>query len=136
MLQEFNCHFSFLSEIVTQSENPTTQPLVPLEEVLTLRGMKPGKKQFGSCIVNMSDFAIKYIVSFLAKLGIRRWAPDLNDLVDALYNEACRISAIQTFCQISISGAYEFMNVNMIYLDEIQLLTKVYNHYAHWYMVQ
>ncbi|MBW0517543.1 hypothetical protein O181_057258 [Austropuccinia psidii MF-1] len=31
MLKEFNCHFSFLSDIEAQSENPNTQPLVPLE---------------------------------------------------------------------------------------------------------
>ncbi|MBW0476128.1 hypothetical protein O181_015843 [Austropuccinia psidii MF-1] len=136
MLKEFNCRFSFLKEITAHSENTNIPPLVPLEEILTLRNMKPGKKKFGTSIIHMSDFSIKFIISLLAKLGIRRWAPDLEDASDTLYNEACRISAIQTFRQISIGGAYEFMNVNFTYLQDLQLLTKVYNHYVHWYMAQ
>ncbi|MBW0481477.1 hypothetical protein O181_021192 [Austropuccinia psidii MF-1] len=136
MLKEFNCHFLFLSEIVAHSENTTLPPLVPIKEIIKMKGFKPGKKKFGTCIVNMSYFAIKYIISCLVKLGIRPWAPDLNSLCDTLYNEACRVSAIQTFCQASISGAYEFLNVNLTYFEDVLLLKKVYNHYAHYYMAQ
>ncbi|MBW0486619.1 hypothetical protein O181_026334 [Austropuccinia psidii MF-1] len=84
----------------------------------------------------MSDFSIKYIIALLSKLGICQWAPDLNDKSDTPYNEACRISAIQTFRQIAISGAYEHMNVNFQNLENIEFLTKVYNHYVHWYVAQ
>ncbi|MBW0471069.1 hypothetical protein O181_010784 [Austropuccinia psidii MF-1] len=136
MLKEFNCCSSFLSDIEAQSENPNTQPLVPLDQIITLQGTKPGKKKIGNAIVHMSDFAPKYIISLLARLGIRRWAPDLNNASDTLYNEACRISAIQIFRQIAISGEYKYMNVNFSLLENIQLLTKVYNHYIHWYMTQ
>ncbi|MBW0577959.1 hypothetical protein O181_117674, partial [Austropuccinia psidii MF-1] len=136
MLKEFNCRFLFLSKIVAHSENTTLPPLVPIKEILTLKGFKPGKKKFGTCIVKMSEFSIKYIISCLAKLGIRRWAPDLNNLCDTLYNKACRVSVIQKFCQVSISGAYEFLNVNLTYLEDVPLLTKVYNHYVHYYMAQ
>ncbi|MBW0473735.1 hypothetical protein O181_013450 [Austropuccinia psidii MF-1] len=136
MLKEFNTRFSFLPEIEAHVQNLTLPPLVPLSEILTLRNMEPGMKKLGSSIIHMSDFAIKYIISVLANLGIRRWAPDLNNMSDTLYNEACRISAIQTFRQISIGGAYEFMNFNISYLEDIQLLTKVYNHYVHYHMAQ
>ncbi|MBW0514326.1 hypothetical protein O181_054041 [Austropuccinia psidii MF-1] len=136
MLKEFNTRFSFLSDIMTQSENPNTLPLVPLEEILTLRNTPPGKKKIGNAIIHMTDFLIKYVVTSLARLGIRRWAPDLNEASDTLYNEACRVSALQTFRQIAISGAYEYMNINLVYLENIQLLTNVYNHFVHWYMAQ
>ncbi|MBW0544027.1 hypothetical protein O181_083742 [Austropuccinia psidii MF-1] len=136
MLKEFNTRFSFLSDIVTQSENHNTLPLVPLEEILTLRNTPPRKKKIGNSIIHMSDFSIKYVVASLARLGICQWAPDLNEESDTLYNEAFRISAIQTFRQIAISGAYKNIDINLMYLENIQLLTNVYNHFVHWYMAQ
>ncbi|MBW0540258.1 hypothetical protein O181_079973 [Austropuccinia psidii MF-1] len=84
----------------------------------------------------MSDLSIKYIIALLSKLGICQWAPDLNDKSNTLYIEACRISTIQMFCQIAISGAYEYINLNFQYLYNIELLTKVYNPYVHWYVAQ
>ncbi|MBW0566804.1 hypothetical protein O181_106519 [Austropuccinia psidii MF-1] len=106
MLKEFNTCFSFLSDIVTQSANPNMLPLVPLGEILTLRNTPPGEKKIGKAIVHISNFSIKYVVASLAGLGIHQWAPDLNEASDTLYKEACRISSIQKFCQIAISGAY------------------------------
>ncbi|MBW0575582.1 hypothetical protein O181_115297 [Austropuccinia psidii MF-1] len=116
MLKEFNTCFSFPPEIEAHVQNLTLPPLVPLSEILMLRNMEPGMKKLGSSIIHMSNFAIKYIISVLANLGIRRGAPDLKDMSDTLYNKACRISVIQTFCQISIGGAYELTNVNIRYL--------------------
>ncbi|MBW0485090.1 hypothetical protein O181_024805 [Austropuccinia psidii MF-1] len=136
ILKEFNTCFSFLPEIEAYVENSTLPPLVPLSEILTLRNMAPGMKKLESSIIHISNFAIKYIISVLANLGICRWAPDLNNMSDTLYNKACRISVIKHFCQISIGGEYEFMNVNISYLEEIQILTKVYNHYVHCHMAQ
>ncbi|MBW0506432.1 hypothetical protein O181_046147 [Austropuccinia psidii MF-1] len=135
MLREFNTCFS-LSDIVTQSENPNMLPLVPLEEILTLRNTPPGKKKIGKAIIQMTDFSIKYVVASLERLGICCWAPDLNEARDTLYKKACRVSALQTFRQIAISGAYDYMNINLVYLENIQLLTNVYNHFVHWYMAQ
>ncbi|MBW0570182.1 hypothetical protein O181_109897 [Austropuccinia psidii MF-1] len=136
MIKEFNTFFSFLPEIEAYVENSTLSPLVPLSEILTLRNMAPGMKKLESSIIHMSNFAIKYIISVLANLGFCRWAPDLNGMSDTLYNEACRISVIKHFCQISIGGEYEFINVNISYLEDIQLLAKVYNHYVHCHMAQ
>ncbi|MBW0568841.1 hypothetical protein O181_108556 [Austropuccinia psidii MF-1] len=136
MLKEFNTCFYFLSDIVTQSENPNTLPLVRLEEIITLRNTPLGKKKIGNAIIHMTYFLIKYVVEFLARLGICHWAPELNEASDTLYNKACRVSILQTFCQIAISAAYEYMNINLVYLENIQLLTNVYNHSVHWYMAQ
>ena len=109
--------------------------MVPLEEIITLRDTPPGKKKIGNTIINMTDFLIKYVAS-LARLGICPWAPDLNEASNTLYNKACRVSALQTFCQIPFSGEYEYMNIKLVYLENIQLLTNVYNHFVHWYMAQ
>ncbi|MBW0539277.1 hypothetical protein O181_078992 [Austropuccinia psidii MF-1] len=110
-------------------QNPNTTPLVPENKILTLQGVKPGKKKIAHGIINLNDFFIKYVLTLLAKIGILRWAPDLNDAEDSLYNEACRITAIQTFCQLAADGAYEYMNAKRLkFLNSLQLLEVTYNH--------
>ncbi|MBW0541568.1 hypothetical protein O181_081283 [Austropuccinia psidii MF-1] len=136
LLREFNQKFSFAYEIKDVIESSTTMPLLPEAEIITLRGATAGRKKVGRGIINMKDFYIRYIQTLLAKLGIRRWAPDLNDASDTLYNEACRISAIQSFRQIAVAGAYEYMNINLKFLNSIHLLEASYNHYVHWVMAQ
>ncbi|MBW0578552.1 hypothetical protein O181_118267 [Austropuccinia psidii MF-1] len=112
--------------------NSNTTPLVPENKILTLKGVKPGMEKIARGIINSNNFFIKYILALLAKIGIQKWAPDLNDSDASLYNEACRISAIQTFCQIPAGGAYEYMNVNLKFLDKLQLLESTYNHIVYF----
>ncbi|MBW0542805.1 hypothetical protein O181_082520 [Austropuccinia psidii MF-1] len=136
MLKEFNTRFSFNEELSNSIQSPKGIPLIPESEILTLRGAKPGKKKISNGIINLKDFYIRYVQALLAKLGIRRWAPDLNDASDTLYNEACRISVIQTFRQLASAGAYEYMNINTEFLNSLNLLEATYNHYVHYYMAQ
>ena len=82
-------------------------------------------------MVNVQEFLILYIKALLAKLGIRRWAPALNEPIDTLYNEACQISVIQTFQQVAVAGAYKYMNINLCFLNNIGLLKATYNHFVH-----
>ncbi|KAI9616823.1 hypothetical protein KEM48_005069 [Puccinia striiformis f. sp. tritici PST-130] len=70
--------------------------------------------------------------AILARLGIRVWAPDLEDLPDSLYNEACRQAALKSFRQASVGGAYAYMNVNLKYATDLTLLIPAYNHYVHY----
>ncbi|MBW0567154.1 hypothetical protein O181_106869 [Austropuccinia psidii MF-1] len=108
-------------------QNPNTTPLVPENKIITLKGVKPGNKKIAHVIINLNDFFIKYVLALLAKIGICRWAPDLNDADDSLYNEACQISAIPTFCQLATGGAYKYMNVSLKLLNNLQLLEATYN---------
>ncbi|MBW0558109.1 hypothetical protein O181_097824 [Austropuccinia psidii MF-1] len=135
-LKEFNTCFSFLDKISTSMQSTAATPLVPENQIITLRGVTAGKKKIAHGIINMTDFFIRYIQALLAKLGIRQWAPDLNDASDSLYNEACRISAIQTFRQIAAGGAFEYMNINLRSLNNIQLLEAAYNHIVFWSLAQ
>ncbi|MBW0534310.1 hypothetical protein O181_074025, partial [Austropuccinia psidii MF-1] len=136
LLQEFNNRFKSAEEIKKMAESDTSIPLIPQDQVLTLKGVQPGRKKVGRGIVFMKDFFILYIQALLSKLGIRRWAPNLDEASDTLYNKACQISVIQSFCQVAIGGAYEHMNVNLHYLSNIQLLHSTYNIYVHYYMTQ
>ncbi|MBW0469790.1 hypothetical protein O181_009505 [Austropuccinia psidii MF-1] len=111
-----------LSNIVQTIDNPSTIPLIPENEIITFRGVKPGKKKITCGIINLTDFFIKYVLALLSKVEISRWTPDLNASSDTLYNEACHISAIQTFCQLAAGGAYEYMNINLRFLEDLKLL--------------
>ncbi|MBW0573392.1 hypothetical protein O181_113107 [Austropuccinia psidii MF-1] len=118
------------------AESGTSLPLIPQDQVMTLKGAQQGRKKVGQGIVYMKEFFILYIQVLLSKLGIHQWSPNLKEASDTLYNEAFLISTIQSFCQLAIGGAYEHMNINHCYLNKIKLLHETYNHYVHYYMTQ
>ncbi|MBW0543837.1 hypothetical protein O181_083552 [Austropuccinia psidii MF-1] len=132
LLQEFRNRFDDVEEIQQAAQSKNSLNLIPQEDVITLKGTKPGRKKVGRAIVNVQEFFILYIKALLAKLGIRRWAPALDEPIDTLYNEACRISAIQTFRQVAVAGAYQYMNINLRFLNNIGLLEATYNHFVHY----
>ncbi|MBW0478446.1 hypothetical protein O181_018161 [Austropuccinia psidii MF-1] len=132
LLKEFNNRFDYVDEIQQVTNSSNAVPLIPTTDVITLRGTKPGRKKVGRAIVNVQEFFILYTKALLAKLGIRRWAPSLDEPIDTLYNEACQISAIKTFRQVAISGAYQFMNINLRFLNDLMLLEATYNHFVHY----
>ncbi|MBW0520379.1 hypothetical protein O181_060094 [Austropuccinia psidii MF-1] len=136
LLKEFSNCFKSPEEIQKMAKSETSILLIPQDQVLTLKGVQPGRKKVGKGIIFIKDFFISYIQALLSKLGIRRWAPNLEDASNTLYNKACCISAIQSFRQAAIGGAYEHMNVNLRYLNEIPLLHSTYNHYVHYYMTE
>ncbi|MBW0482746.1 hypothetical protein O181_022461 [Austropuccinia psidii MF-1] len=132
LLKEFNNCFDDVDEIQQVTNSSTAVALIPQADVIKLRGTKPGRKKVGRAIINFQEFFILYTKALLAKLGIRQWAPSLDEPIDTLYNEACRISAIKTFRQVSVSGAYQFMNINLRFLNNLMLLEATYNHFVHY----
>ncbi|MBW0585852.1 hypothetical protein O181_125567 [Austropuccinia psidii MF-1] len=124
--------FLILEEILTSMKSTAAKPLVPENQIITLRGFTAGKKTIVNGIINMNDFLIQHPQALLANLGICQWAPDLNYASEYLYNEACCISAIQIFLQITSGGASEYMNILLFSLNNIQLLEAEYNHIVFW----
>ncbi|MBW0556800.1 hypothetical protein O181_096515 [Austropuccinia psidii MF-1] len=122
------------SEQVESAITNDVPALVPLDTIKTLRGLQGQRTKVGKNFLNLSDFMIRYVQVSLSKLGIIRWAPNIDEQPDSLYNEACRISALKTFRQLVIGGAYVFMNIRMGYVNDLDLLTKTYDHYVHFYM--
>ncbi|MBW0529292.1 hypothetical protein O181_069007 [Austropuccinia psidii MF-1] len=78
-LKEFNTQFSFSEEISNLIRSPVSVSLIPEQDVITLQGVQPGKKKLARGIVNLNDFHIRYVHSLLSRLGIQRWAPDLDN---------------------------------------------------------
>ncbi|MBW0461733.1 hypothetical protein O181_001448 [Austropuccinia psidii MF-1] len=132
LLKEFYNCFDYSDEIHQVVKSNTAVNLIPPTDIITLRGAKPGREKIGQAIVNFQEFFILYIQAMLSKLGIRQWAPALDEPIDTLYNEACRISAIQTFRQVAVGGAYQYTNINLRFLNNIGLLEGTYNHFVHY----
>ncbi|KAI7964258.1 hypothetical protein MJO29_004685 [Puccinia striiformis f. sp. tritici] len=129
---EFTSRFSNADEIERTANDTSGAALIPVKEVVTFKDIKCGRKKVGKGLVNLEEFFVSYTQAILARLGIRVWAPDLEDLPDSLYNEACRQAALKSFRQASVGGAYAYMNVNLKYATDLTLLIPAYNHYVHY----
>ncbi|MBW0492138.1 hypothetical protein O181_031853 [Austropuccinia psidii MF-1] len=134
LLQDFYCNFASNAEILTAVENPFATYIIPPKDVITLKKARLGPQKIGHGIVKIEEFFAHSVHITLAKLGIQKWGPDLNEAVDSLLNDACRISAIKTFQQIAATGAYEYMNVNRSLCNNWSLLCNTYNHFVHFVM--
>ncbi|MBW0512290.1 hypothetical protein O181_052005 [Austropuccinia psidii MF-1] len=82
----------------------------------------------------ISQTYINYIQDVLGRLGFSRWAPNLAQNHDYLYNVSCWIAAISTFQQLSAGGAYNNYNMNFSFITRTGLLQKAYDHYVHYHM--
>lgn len=134
LLTEFNARFSDPSQIAAVADSTTSQDLIPQTEIISLREARAGRVKIGKGIVHVQDFFVRYSLAMLAKLGIRRWGPDLEAAPDSMWNEACRLSAIRIF-RMWVAGK-AFPNANPGYVDDILLLEKTYNHYVHHLMTE
>jgi hypothetical protein len=83
-LREFTACFLNAKEIEQIADDATGAGLIPVKEVVTLKGLQLGQKKVGKGLVNLEEFFVSYTQAILARLGIRVWAPDLKDLPDSL----------------------------------------------------
>ncbi|MBW0504895.1 hypothetical protein O181_044610 [Austropuccinia psidii MF-1] len=136
LLKEFYGRFSTNEQVLNVATSNTGANLIGEKEVKTLRDAHAGRLKVGKHIINLEEFYILYIHSMLAKLGIRVWAPDLEEAPDSLYNEACRTAALMTFRQVACSGAYHYIKANLMYCNNLSLLKVAYNHFVHYLMAE
>ncbi|MBW0520932.1 hypothetical protein O181_060647 [Austropuccinia psidii MF-1] len=134
LLKEFNQQFSTNEQLQSAATSQTGGNPITKKEVQTLRDACAGCKKVGKHIVYLENFHFLYIRSLLSKLGICVWAPDLQEAPGFLYNEACCTVAIMTFRQLACSGAYQYMQANLKYLNNISLLHCTYDHFVHYLM--
>ncbi|MBW0474298.1 hypothetical protein O181_014013 [Austropuccinia psidii MF-1] len=105
-----------------------------MADVQTLREGRAGRIKVGRGLLYLEESHIYYIHGYLAKLGIECWGPNVEDSSESLWNSSCRTSALNTFRQIAASGAYDSMNFNHKYVNDLILLIQAYNHYIHFIM--
>lgn len=133
---EFNCQFYDSQEISNVIDNLSSATLIAKNKIATLKNAWTGQKKIGWGIVHVEQFFILHVYPCMGRAGIWIWAPDLDDAPDYLYNKACWLISVKKFHQVAAGGAYEYMSINLCYIEDIGLLTMAYNHYVHFVMSQ
>ncbi|KAI9626414.1 hypothetical protein H4Q26_017877 [Puccinia striiformis f. sp. tritici PST-130] len=130
-LREFNTHFLDVFEIQHAANNTLAPSLIPLNQVTALKSLQYGQKKIDPGVIHLDGFFVDYTQATLARLGLRVWAPKLEDSPLSLYNEACRQVALKTFSQAASTFAYAYLKINDEYTKDVELLIPAYNHYVH-----
>lgn len=84
-------------------------------------------------VIKMEDNIIQYMDSCVARVGLEEWGPDFSQSPHALYNSTNRIIALDTFKQAVTSHAYASLKPNLKFVNDMVLLTKLYNHFVHFF---
>ncbi|KAG0151927.1 hypothetical protein CROQUDRAFT_693897 [Cronartium quercuum f. sp. fusiforme G11] len=132
LLKEFHSCFTNEKQIDDYVEDPQSPNLIAQNDILTLRAASAGGDKLGHSMGRLDEVYVLYIHAALAKVGIWVWGPDLCTTHDSLYNLACHITALASFHQLCGVGAYDHMNVNLRYVNNLMLLVPAYNHYVHF----
>lgn len=130
--KEFQNQFSSVPDLEAAVSDPSAPDLIAQEDIISLRQGRSGRFKLGRGLANIDEMHILYVHGILAKVGIRIWGPNLEESHDSLFNSACRITALNTFRQLSVSGAYQYMNINLTNINKMSLLISAYNHYVHY----
>ncbi|KAI7952926.1 hypothetical protein MJO29_008557 [Puccinia striiformis f. sp. tritici] len=130
-LREFNTHFSDVFEIQHAANNTLAPSLIPLNQVNALKSLQYGQKKIDPGVIHLDGFFVDYTQATLARLGLRVWAPKLEDSPLSLYNEACRQVALKMFSQAASTFAYAYLKIDDKYTKDVELLIPAYNHYVH-----
>ncbi|KAA1079500.1 hypothetical protein PGT21_013504 [Puccinia graminis f. sp. tritici] len=135
-IRSFCTKFSTLDQVQRHFEDSHAAHLIARSDILTLKDARAGKIKVGQNLIHINDGHIVYIHANLAKLVIRCWGPNLDEGPESLFNSACWIAALTGFQQIAIAGAYNFLNFDHKYKDDMLLFIRAYNHYVHHVLAQ
>ncbi|KAJ7325917.1 hypothetical protein DFH08DRAFT_816995 [Mycena albidolilacea] len=82
----------------------------------------------------VEDSAILFVRSYFAKLGLSTWAVDYTQTPYSPYNTVMRMAAIETFRFMITASAYDFLHPDTSCVNDVALLTRLYDHFVHRYM--
>lgn len=132
MMNLFSSHFANEAEVhASQDSGPE---LVPLRLVQIGIKMSSNTGAIARQARLVEEHILEYTQVRLARLGFASWCPDLRQTPYALYNSACRIVALDTFKQALVSRHYDHLGPRLSYAYDLDLLTKLYDHFVHFYM--
>jgi hypothetical protein len=97
---------------------------------------QPGSrlKRAQNDVLQVEESVVLYCRTYMAKLGLPKWCPDFQQTPYSLYNNLCRMIAIDTFRFSLTRQAYGRKRPNLAYTNDIYLLTQIYNHFVHHLM--
>jgi hypothetical protein len=135
VLESFNLHFTSENAVVAQKSSNLL--LIGVEQVRGVFYLGESSGHQSSKIVknvrNMSEGIIQHIDTCIAQFGLIDWCPDLTQSPNSLYNLACRLIAIETFKQAMMAHTYASLRPNRAYINDHDLIFRLYNHIVHYY---
>ncbi|KAH6895061.1 hypothetical protein BKA70DRAFT_1028442, partial [Coprinopsis sp. MPI-PUGE-AT-0042] len=84
-----------------------------------------------SRIGQIEEHIVKYIRTMLAWFGLPSWAPNYAEIPYSLYNTAVHLIAVETFKQVLVLQAYDFLRANPKFAKNMELLFKIYDYIVH-----
>lgn len=94
------------------------------------------RKKIANNIKLVEEFVLEYIHLCIAKFGLLCWCPDFNQTAYSVYNSACCLITLNIFKQVLIYYAYDYFNSVTYYVQDITFMTKLYDHFVHYYMYE
>jgi hypothetical protein len=136
-LQEFYDNFSREDHVnQAASFGSSGRELIDINQVQILKDARAGRIRIGNSYLNVGDNFIRYAKGLMARLGFRKWRPNLEEDCDSLYNAACRIAAVTTFQELAGAKAYTYLNINREAVQNMGFLIQCYNHFVHFLMLE
>ncbi|KAA1108766.1 hypothetical protein PGT21_024836 [Puccinia graminis f. sp. tritici] len=135
-LQEFYDNFSREDHVnQAASFGSSGRELIDINQVQILKDAHAGRIRIGNSYLNVGDNFIRYAKGLMARLGFRKWRPNLEEDCNSLYNTACRIAAVTTFQELAGAKAYAYLNINPEAVQNMGFLIQCYNHFVHFLML-
>ncbi|KAJ2911517.1 hypothetical protein MD484_g8895, partial [Candolleomyces efflorescens] len=94
------------------------------------------KSKIVNMVSTLEENYLEYIDAYIARFGMDEWCPDLRQSPNSLWNSACRIIALDTFKQGLVTHAYAALKPNQVYVHNMEVLTRLYDHIVHFYFQQ
>ncbi|KAH9811511.1 hypothetical protein DFH28DRAFT_1130679 [Melampsora americana] len=89
LLTEFYGKFNAPAKVKSVVNNPSSNDLIAWDSILSLKEFCASGGKMACGMGHIDQMSILYMSGILAKVGIRAWAPDLEDAPNSLYNSAC-----------------------------------------------
>ncbi|KAJ7058281.1 hypothetical protein C8F01DRAFT_1256150 [Mycena amicta] len=136
-VDHFNRRFEGRSVTELRQQGELGQPLVNPAHVklgISIQDAVRSTKRILKAFAQLKEGALLHMCSYLSKLGILEWAPDYEQTPYSQYNVAMRLCAIHLFRFLTSSTAYDFLAIDMRYLNDVAFITRIYDHFVHHYM--
>ncbi|KAK7031903.1 hypothetical protein R3P38DRAFT_2774373 [Favolaschia claudopus] len=103
---------------------------------LDVRAAIRSKSKILHAFARVEEKDLLHLKAYISNLGINTWAVDFTQSSYSVYNNAMRECAIDTFRFLASSSAYDFLGINTDYIQNIPLLTQMYDHFLFKYRQQ
>ncbi|KAK7030034.1 hypothetical protein R3P38DRAFT_2523942 [Favolaschia claudopus] len=99
---------------------------------LDVRAAIRSKSKILHAFARVEEKDLLHLKAYISNLGINTWAVDFTQSSYSVYNNAMRECAIDTFRFLASGSAYDFLGINTDYIQNIPLLTQMYDHFVHY----